>query len=255
MEHIAQEITSWTDPAAELHGADRPMDFVLVCEHASAHIPNCLDDLGLSSAARFSHVAWDIGARDLAIALADQMQAPLVLGAISRLVYDCNRPFEATDCIPIRSEAFDVPGNADLSDTERQARYDLVHTPFHTQVARVLSQARPDTVLATIHSFTPVFEGRHRELEIGYLVHGDDRMALAAQAQELQALRHMSALNEPYSATDGVTYTLRKHGDDRGLLNVMIEVRNDLVDTPDQATAMARHLAGILRRARAQVLS
>ncbi len=237
-----------------LHGADRPLDFVLVCEHASARIPDHLAQLGLSEDARFSHVAWDIGAADLAMSLADRLNAPLVMGEVSRLVYDCNRPLSSADCIPAQSEVFAVPGNASLSDEDRKSRYDLVHQPFHGAVSKLLAGAPPDTAFVTIHSFTPVYNGQQRSVDIGYLCDRDDRLAQAALRAEATTAEYKSALNAPYSARDGVTHTLQLHGDARGLANVMVEVRNDLIDTPETAKAMAQHLEGILRAARAEVL-
>ena len=62
-------------------------------------------------------------------------------------------------------------------------------------------------------------------------------------------------LNEPYSARDGVTYTLAKHAEVRGLQNMMIEVRNDLIETPAKAQAVADRLAVTLRGARAEIQS
>ena len=35
--------------------------------------------------------------------------------------------------------------------------------------------------------------------------------------------------NYPYSAADGVTHTLRRHAIARGIPNVMLEIRNDLI--------------------------
>ncbi|MEX3017928.1 N-formylglutamate amidohydrolase [Gymnodinialimonas hymeniacidonis] len=237
-----------------LHGADRPLDFVLVCEHASARIPDSLDQLGLSSKARLSHAAWDIGAADIAVSLATRLNAPLVMGDVSRLVYDCNRPLDAPDCIPAQSEVFAVPGNASLNADQRQTRHQLVHEPFHAAISQLLDGAGLDTVLVTIHSFTPVYNGQRRNVDIGYLCDQDDRMALAALRAEAKAAKHRAALNAPYSASDGVTHTLQLHGEARGLANVMVEVRNDLIDTPETAKAMAKHLEGILRAARAEVL-
>ena len=39
---------------------------ILICEHASKHIPSTFGDLGLNEAAKISHAAWDIGAQGLA---------------------------------------------------------------------------------------------------------------------------------------------------------------------------------------------
>ena len=58
--------------------------------------------------------------------------------------------------------------------------------------------------------------------------------------------------NEPYSAKDNVDYTIRRHGFDRGLANVMIEIRNDLVANKahidDWADRLTRALEASVRR-------
>ncbi|WP_375174661.1 N-formylglutamate amidohydrolase [Pseudooceanicola sp.] len=223
---------------------------VFACEHASKAIPAEFDDLGLTGAALSSHVAWDIGAMDLALALSEIFDAPLVAGGVSRLVYDLNRPLEAASAIPETSEIFDIPGNTSLSASARQARFDSYHQPYHTALSDVLeARADAEIALVTIHSFTPVFHGKTREVEIGFLHDDGAEFAKAALAAEEDAGRFRAALNEPYSAQDGVTYTLRKHGEARGLPTLMIEVRNDLIDTPEAAREMAVHLSGTLQKA------
>lgn len=56
---------------------------VLVCEHASRHIPLELQRLGLDQAAAEEHIAWDIGALALAEELSRRLDAPL-LGLATR---------------------------------------------------------------------------------------------------------------------------------------------------------------------------
>ena len=225
---------------------------VLVCEHAAKAIPGEFDGLGLSAEAACSHAAWDIGARDVAVALAERLDAPLVAGTVSRLVYDLNRPPEAPDAVPAKSEVHEVPGNAGLDDAGRAARAKALHDPFHAELDRVI-EGRETAAIITIHSFTPVYRGVRREVELGFLYHSDARMAEAALAAERNCGMYRAALNEPYDATDGVTYTLRRHGEARGLPALMIEIRNDLVDTPEKARAMARHLEPALGAALAAV--
>ena len=89
---------------------------VLVCEHASPYIPASFQDLGVSPAARVSHVAWDLGAMAVARAMSRILDATLVSSQVSRLVYDCNRPPDAPDRMPTHSEAYAVPGNCDLTE-------------------------------------------------------------------------------------------------------------------------------------------
>ncbi len=234
-------------------GAGR--DFTLVCEHASAYMPAAFSNLGLDEEARLSHIAWDPGARALAIALAHRLSAKLVAGCVSRLIYDCNRPLEAPDSIVAQGDSVAVPGNTGLSEADRRWRHRQVHEPFHAAVSEALDAAGRSTCLVTIHSFTKVFRGQTRAVEIGYLWDADDRMGQAALAAERALGRRKAEANEPYSAADGVTYSLAKHGVARGIPNVMIEVRSDLLETKDQIDALADDLATVLQTARREVMA
>lgn len=218
---------------------------LLVCEHASRFIPAALGGLGLDAAAACSHAAWDIGAMELSVELSGALDAPLVYSRISRLVYDCNRPPHRADAMPAQSEVFAIPGNTGLSDTERTRRTRDVYHPFRQLLSETLDARPGPTVLITIHSFTPVYQGRTRDVELGILHDSDDRAArILLRAVRDSGLR--AALNEPYSATDGVTHTLREHAIARGLPNVMIEVKNDLIDTPAGVNRLAGLLAPML---------
>ena len=235
-----------SEPVAEVinpHAAGR---FVLLCEHASNHIPETLDGLGLDEAAKRSHVAWDPGAAELARAMSDRLDAPLVLARISRLVYDCNRPPHADAAMPARSELYDVPGNANLSEADRKARVCNYYDPFCEVVSDTLDRAGPDVTLVTIHTFTPVYYHKPRDVEIGILHDSDRRLADLMLASASDHGDHLVRRNEPYSPEDGVTHSLKLHAIRRGLSNVMLEVRNDLVATADDQARMADMLSGWL---------
>ncbi|MCC1494717.1 N-formylglutamate amidohydrolase [Cognatishimia sp. F0-27] len=225
---------------------------IVVCEHAANQIPDTLDNLGLDAAARRSHIAWDPGALGVATQLARDTGAILVEGTVSRLVYDCNRPPDAPSAIPARSEQYDIPGNIGLSPAARAARVAAVYDPFrHTLAAQIAEHRASLTLMVTVHSFTPVFGGTTRAVELGVLHGVDDRFAKAMMASVPPGIGHETRLNEPYSAADGVAHTLDLHGAPNGLLNVMIEIRNDLV--PDQARqhAMATTLGAWIDQTRA----
>lgn len=238
-------------PAARVLNGEGAAPAVLVCEHASRAIPAALDGLGLSAEAAASHAAWDIGALELAIQLMGELDAPLVVSCVSRLVYDCNRPPEAPDAVPARSERYDIPGNAGLDPAARQARVDQVYAPFRDLLTAVLDRksAAPGRapVLITVHSFTPVYNGARRDVELGILHDSDDRLARRL-LEEARARTDLNcALNAPYSARDGVTHTLRSHALPRGIANVMLEIRNDLLGDAAGVAAIAAALAPILR--------
>jgi predicted N-formylglutamate amidohydrolase len=59
--------------------------------------------------------------------------------------------------------------------------------------------------------------------------------------------------NEPYSGRGSVGYTTKRHAESVGLPNVLIEIRQDLIDTHHGAEAWADRLATALRRVLAEI--
>lgn len=241
-----------TSDAVEVinRGGEGPV--VLLCEHASHHVPERYDGLGLAPGDRLSHAAWDPGALGVARELSRLLDAPLIASRVSRLVYDCNRPPEAVSAMPARSEAIDVPGNHDLSPDQRAEREATVYRPFCDAVGEVLDGRRvrqSPTALVTVHSFTPVFHGNTRAVEIGVLHDTDARIADAMLDHAATLPHRRVRRNEPYGPADGVTHSLRLHGIDRGLPNVMIEIRNDLLATEADQAALAREVHQMLTAA------
>lgn len=219
--------------------------FVLVCDHAVNDLPDGYGGLGLDAAALASHIAWDPGALGVSRAIGRALDAPLVFPRISRLVIDCNRAPDAPDSIVTVSENTSVPGNRDLAREERRARVRAIYTPFHGAIDAVLDdrQARglPSAIVA-VHSFTPVYRGEARPWHVGILSNRDRRLA----GHLIAALGADGDLvvgdNEPYSPADRVYHTLERHAEARGLPCVMIEIRNDLIATPQDEAAWAKRL-------------
>ena len=222
---------------------------VVICEHASHHIPDEYNGLGLSESDSQSHAAWDPGARAVSILLSEVLDAPVIASTVSRLVYDCNRPPDAASAMPEKSERIEVPGNKDLTTEDRNKRTQAIYDPFCAAVAKVLETRGPDTVVVTIHSFTPIFHGQPRRVELGLLHDADTRLADAMLAHA-DALAHRRVeRNAPYGPADGVTHSLKIHALSRGMANVMIEIRNDLLKTGAQTEMMAREVLTLLKPA------
>lgn len=235
-----------------IEGADRQGRVILVCEHASAALPAPWGTLGLSADQRRAHIAWDPGALGLARGLATRLDATLVHAPVSRLVYDCNRAPDAASAMPARSEIHDIPGNAGLDAAERLRRTRAVYLPFHQDlqalVAERLALGRTP-VLLTIHSFTPVYFGTPRAVEFGVIHDHDTTLAALILDEARKQTRLACDLNAPYSAADGVTHVLARQATPLGIPNAMLELRNDLIATPDAEDAMAASLAPVLAAA------
>lgn len=240
-----------SESPVEIENAAGSSDVVIVCEHASRHIPAKLGDLGLQLPALESHIAWDPGALDLSRCLSSSLDACLYFQRFSRLVYDCNRPVEAASAIAEKSEVYDIPGNRNISSGERQARIDEIYLPFRKGLSSLLDSraaAGRNSVLVTVHSYAPIYFGKRRDVEIGILHDRDRRLAdrILAEAQSRDE-KFLILPNQPYSATDGVTHTLVEHAIGRGLPNVMIEVRNDLLTDGDRLREVAGYLSSLIQ--------
>ena len=113
------------------------------------------------------------GALAVARMLSKRFDATLVFQNFSRLVYDCNRPPESPDAMPVISEIYRIPGNEEIPPGQKQARVDEIYLPWQRTLAQTVAErmaAGRETVIVTIHTFTPVYRGVPREVEIGILV-------------------------------------------------------------------------------------
>lgn len=150
--------------------------------------------------------------------------------------------------MPEKSEIYEIPGNHNLTPAERYARTAALYIPFHdrinTEIERILGEGRKP-VIVTIHTFTPIYFGKAREVEIGILHDTDSRLA-DAMLQAAKGGTYRVERNSPYGPEDGVTHTLRLHALPRGFANVMIEVRNDLVRDEDGVEAISAYLADLI---------
>ncbi len=240
--------SSASDQTALLINEQGQSRVLLVCEHASNYIPDRYNGLGLDAAAKRSHAAWDIGAKALSEKLSERLDAKVVMSGVSRLVYDCNRPPNAPDAMPEKSEIIAIKGNVGLSVDDKKERICTVYEPFKKLLSDTLNSYPQKPILVTIHSFTPLYFGKLRTIEIG-LIHDEDNRLAVKMVELAQTNTDLKvSLNEPYSKEDGVAHTLALHGTRNGLINVMIEVRNDLLETADQQTAIAQIITNLLQQ-------
>jgi predicted N-formylglutamate amidohydrolase len=230
------------------HNAAGRSPFLLTSDHYGRIIPGRLGDLGLPASELVRHIAWDIGIAGVAGALSNHLGAHLIAQRYSRLVIDCNRPPGAASSIPRISEATIIPGNDGITREAAEMRRREVFDPYHRRIDEAIDARLRDrlpTVLISLHSFTPVYAGVARPWQIGTLYQRDTRLPSLL----LKLLRAEPNLvvgdNEPYAVSDETDYTIPVHGEERGLMNTGIEIRQDLIAEPAGQREWAERLAGI----------
>lgn len=260
-DHLTRELLAPDEqaPYERLNEAGQ-LPALLLCDHASAFIPRALGSLGLDETQLARHIALDIGAADVTRRLAERLDAPALLCGFSRLIVDPNRTLDAPSLIPEVSDGVPVPGNRDLLPAARSARIATFHQRYHAEIeleldAMIARAGAPDAVaLVSVHSFTPVMEGRERPWQVGILWNRDPRLPVPLIAR-LRALGLTVGDNEPYSGRHKHGYTVHRHAEPHGVPNVLIEVRQDLIDTHHGAEEWAVLLTSTLREVLAELWS
>ncbi len=198
---------------------------VLTCEHASEALPSGFawppEDLWLCG----THWAFDLGAAALTRELAEQLGAGAVLAGFSRLVVDPNRPLDSDTLVRSLAEGRTIAMNAHVDEASLAGRLVCWHA-YHAALDSLFAVSRAPLALS-LHSFTPVYEGRVRTVEIGVLFDREEALAIELHERFLNA-GFAARLNEPYSGREGLIYSVSSHASVSGRRALELEVRQDL---------------------------
>jgi len=227
--------------------ADRGL--VVLCDHASNALPAEYGTLGLAPEELERHIAYDIGAAAVVEHLSRTLGAPALLTKFSRLLIDPNRGDDDPTLIMRLSDGAVIPGNRHLTGAERDKRTQRYYAPYHRAIDAVIDRCiaagAPPTIVS-VHSFTESWKGVPRPWHVGILWDTDARLA-KPMLEHLQAEGDLVVGdNEPYT---GKLHgdCLWQHGTQRGLPNAIVEVRQDLIRTPEGQAEWGGRLERILR--------
>ncbi len=228
-------------------GQDRPSRWLITCDHATNRVPDWVGGgtLGIAPADMARHIAYDVGAAGLTERLAERLDAPAILSDFSRLVIDPNRGEDDPTLLMRLYDGTVIPTNRLADAAERQRRLDRLHRPYHAALARVAA-LHPDRCICAVHSFTPQLRGRPpRPWQVGILYsHADARLGPAMVAA-CRDQGWITGENQPYDGhLDGDS--VDRHALRHGRPNMLIEVRNDLIATPEGQQIWADRLAPVI---------
>lgn len=221
---------------------------LIVVDHAGTDTPERFGALGLDPTWHDTHHFCDLGIAPLARSLAEQLDAPVILGTVSRLVIDLNRWLADPRSIPTKVEDTPIPGNDGICEMQRSARHNSIFWPYHAAITQLwgrVTARHGDPLFFALHSCTRTYDGFRRPWDGGTIWNESPRLA----HEMLNALADDAALtlgdNQPYSGREGV-YTLDRHTWGSGHRACGFEVSNDLLETPQGQRDWAERLGRAL---------
>jgi predicted N-formylglutamate amidohydrolase len=245
----ARRIGAEEHDSCRIIGGRANAGLILLCDHAGNAIPSPYGTLGLPPAQLKRHIAYDIGAAQVTMSLAAALGVPAVMTRYSRLLIDPNRGADDPTLIMRLSDGAVIPGNRRLDEAERERRTRLYYAPYHRAIDSVIDQCLASGVppmLLSIHSFTESWKDRPRPWHVGVLWDNDLRLAKPLLDGFYAEGDLIVGDNEPYSGQlEGDC--LWQHATCRGLVNALIEIRQDLIRDAAGQEAWGLRLARIVQ--------
>jgi len=177
-------------------------DVLITCEHAFNVLPE--EYSWTENDYRHfvnEHWGYDIGAVKMAEALAQELKCVFVHSLYSRLLLDPNRSIVSDTLFRKSGDGKEIDLNKDLTFEEEQKRIKKYYLPYYEALREISLKVDPKYILS-IHSFTPLYQGETRSMEIGVLF-GPDSANFAEKINEgMNNKGYYSEANQPY---DGAT--------------------------------------------------
>ena len=218
---------------------------VVTCEHAGNDVPKRYAHFFASAAVELqSHLGWDPGAREIGTFIADQLHAPFYKCESTRLLVEPNRS--------LHSESLFSSFVQSLTVSERNEVLNQFYFPHRSAVEDWVRAAGAPVFHLSVHSFTPVFKGTVRDVDVGLLFDPDRPNEAAFCSRWRNALEHAAPAlrtryNEPYKGIDdGFTTYLRTKFTNEKYVGIEVEVNQRFVGTAE-FNEVIQHLAASLK--------
>ena len=229
--------------AFEVYGYQTPSRYLFSCEHASNRIPHPLvSTLSDQRDILHTHWAWDIGTKLLVQELVRMTKSTAIFARFSRLVVDPNRHPNRHDLIVPNVEGRDVSFNQSLDEVDVAWRLDSYYNPYHDGFTNMVSQRlkSPEPfLLISVHSFTPVWKGRVRTMDVGVLFDKYEETAIQLKEQ-FEHQGFFTELNQPYSGKFGLMYSVAQQGENFQIPHLELEFNQAQICTPERVKHVAQ---------------
>jgi predicted N-formylglutamate amidohydrolase len=206
------------------------MNLIITCEHAGNQVPELYNHI-------FSHIrdileshrGYDPGALQIARFLATEYNSPLFICETTRLLIEPNRSLDNNQLYSEYSKK--------LVETDRDQILQQYYYPHRNGVEELILKLSKPVLHLSIHTFTPVLDGKERKVDLGLLFDPDRISELDFCRKLMDGLEQILPgltieFNEPYKGTDdGFTTYLRTKFDDQDYLGIEIEINQKFLGT------------------------
>ncbi len=210
---------------------DSQKPLILTCEHASEKIPEEYNNLGLENKYYDTHIARDKGCGKLTECLAEKLGVTAFIGGYSRLLVDLNRRENEEELIVKESDKVIIPGNANISDEEKEKRLSEYYRPYHQAIENKIAELRKAGIIPqvfSVHGFTPQLQGgSFRPWHAGILYLEENPLVNKVNQRISEFKDLIVGKNVPYDLRKYNTGASVIHGAENNLENCLIEIRDD----------------------------
>ena len=135
--------------------ANKNKRILFIADHASNYIPSSLKNLGLKDNQLNSHIAYDLGVKELCISLSSLFNSKYIIGEYSRLIIDLNRDISDPTLIPEIVDRKVITKNLNLSKYDKRKRISGIYNKYHCNIKSTISHNNI-MALISLHSFNPI---------------------------------------------------------------------------------------------------
>lgn len=202
-----------------------------------------------------AHEARDLHVSRLFDVLIDKRpDDSFIWGNYSRLVCDLNR--KADEAITLYSSEYShitIPENMPDSccSSQSEARLRAIYDPYHNAQSDLIESIRERNgglaVILELHSFNPTWEQKKRDVEIGTIRYEKTPLSRTLEGYLKDQDEYHFVSGEPYRVADRPANAARHMSEVHDIQFLGIEIRHDLIATPEGISKMSKFLSGCIK--------
>jgi len=205
---------------------------IITCEHAGNDVPEEYRHLFEHNPEVLeTHRGIDIGALELTNDISEMLEKEPYLNTVTRLLVDLNRSTQS----PTLFSEFTREQPLHVREKIFKKYYQPHRNKIENKIDQIIANGE-QAIHVGIHTFTPVWENKEREVDVGFLFDPRSkaeqhfcylwRHELSQRSSDLRI-----KMNEPYRGTmDGFTTYLRRQFSNNNYLGLEIEVNQRFTD-------------------------